>query len=222
MKGTQSENKKQGVSLKRFFISAMITICFMWIAGCDFFDPRDYARNLTPVDSMAVFHNLIDSYNTLDYEKYLLSIDSSSFVFIPEDSTRGIGYTPWNYSDESKLTLKMFNQLNKSRRIPPLLLQVDTTYFSANDTLAYLNANYLILTDFSGYETLAGGLKLEIIKRGNYWYVSSWKDVTAETLFTPHIPVDSTDTVKKVDTLPPLVTTKDWSDFKVYFRTAGT
>lgn len=207
--------------MKKFLYAALIIFAAILAIECEFFDPRDYARKLTSVDSMAVFHNLVDSYNTLDYEKFNLCLDSASFAFIPEDSTRGTDYTPWGGTTESKLTQKMFNQLAVSRQIPPLLLQMDTTYFSANDTMVYLDANYLMLTTIDGYETLSGGVKLEIIKRGNYWYISNWKDVTAETIFLPHLPVDTTDT-KEIDTFPPLMTSKDWSDFKVYFRTSGT
>lgn len=207
--------------MKKFFYVILFFILVLLAADCEFFDPRDYARELTPIDSMAVIHNLVDSYNTLDFEKFFLCLDTFSFKFNPEDSTRGTAYTPWEDSAESRLTQKMFNQLATSRQIPPLLLQMDTTSFSANDTMAYLDANYLILTAIDGYETLAGGMKLEIIKRGNYWYISNWKDVAAETIFLPHLPVDSMDT-KEIDTFPPLQTPKDWSDFKVYFRTSGT
>lgn len=192
---------------------------FSFLAGCNLFDPQAQVENLSPVDSMQVFHNLVNSYNTLDYEAFHLCLDSSSFIFIPEDSTIGSDYKPWEFEEETDLTFEMFNQLAAKRQIPPLILQMDTTYFSATDTHAFLHANYKMTTQIEGYETLGGGLELEIIKRGNYWYIKTWKDVFGDTIFIYHEP-DAGDTVEPIDTvdtiLPPQ-TDKDWSDFKVYF-----
>lgn len=185
------------------------------LAGCNLFNPEEYAEDLNPVDSMAVFRNLVDAHNTLDYEAFLLCLDPATFRFVPKDTTQGTHYKPWGYADEDTLTSTMFKEFKSERQIPPLLLQVDTTYFSATDTLAYLYANYLLITPLKEYDTLGGGLELEILKRGNYWYISTWKDVAGETLFVEHETEEGETTI---DTIPPKITEHDWSDLKVYFR----
>jgi len=196
------------------------SIALFSLLGCDLFDPQAQAQNRSPVDSMAVFHNLIDAYNTLDYEAFIVCLDSSTFTFVPRDTTEGANYGPWGYSEETELTFTMFNILSDERRIPPLILQVDTSYFSATDTYAFLHANYLMLTPVEEYETLGGGMELEILKRGNYWYITSWKDVEGETIFVEHEPEEG-ETLTLIDTIVPLSTANDWSDLKVYFREKG-
>lgn len=184
--------------------------------GCDLFSPEEYAKNLTPVDSFTVFHNFINAYNTLDYEKILLSLDSTNFLFIP-DTTRGAEYQPWFFAEEDQLTFEMFYLFEQSRQIPPLFLQVDTTLFSASPDSVDLHANYLLITPLEGYDTLAGGFELKISKIGNYWYISEWKDVEGKPRYETREEGDST----VVDTIYPRETEKDWSDLKVYFRTEG-
>ncbi|GEM_PF-2131690 len=192
-------------------------VLFSILGGCNLFSPENYAEKLTPIDSMSVFHNLINSYNTMNYDLFTLCLDSASFKFIPEDTTRGSEYRPWGYSEEDALSFNMFNLFRKSSRIPPMFLQIDTTSLNASDTLMNLKANYLLLTPLEEYDTLAGGFELEIVKRGNYWYISEWKDVQAETLFIPIKPDKKDTTGKTIDTILPKNTLKDWSDLKVYF-----
>ncbi len=195
----------------------LFTVLFSLLAGCDLFSPEEYAHKLTPVDSLAVFHNLVNAYNTLDYEAFVLCLDSADFRFIPLDTTQS-DYTPWKYEEEKELTRKMFDVIKKSRRIPGLLLQVDTTYLSATDTVTYLHANYFMITQVEDYDTLAGGFEFRLIKRGNYWFVSTWKDVLGDTIYIPA----EDDTVNTIDTIVPPVTEKNWGDMKVYFLRGGT
>ncbi|MCK4232074.1 hypothetical protein KAX21_03915 [candidate division WOR-3 bacterium] len=185
------------------------------LAGCDLFNPEDYAEGLSPVDSMTVFHNLVNAYNTLDYEAFLLCLDPDTFCFVPKDTTQGTYYKPWGYEEEDVLTFAMFEEFKTERRIPPLILQIDTTRFFATDTLASLHANYLLITPLVEYDTLAGGFELKIRKRGNYWYISNWQDVAGETLFVEHETEEGETTI---DTIAPKITEHDWSDLKVYFR----
>lgn len=199
------------------FILPFTALFSLVAAGCDLFSPEEYAHKLTPVDSLAVFHNLVNAYNTLDYDALLLCLDSADFRFIPRDTTQS-DYLPWGYDDEEELTRKMFDALKKSRRIPPLLLQVDTTYLSASDSVTYLHANYFMVTPVEDYDTLAGGFEFRLIKRGNYWYVSTWKDVEGDTIY---LPIEG-DTLKTTDTIPPPLTDQNWGDLKVYFLKGGS
>ncbi|MBD3286135.1 hypothetical protein GF359_06450 [candidate division WOR-3 bacterium] len=198
-----------------------LTALSSFLLSCDLFSPSAYAEKLTPVDSIAVFHNMIDAYNTLDKQSFYHSLDSNEFLFIPEDTSLGEEYSVWDFYAESTLTYSMFDELENDYRIPPLILQVDTTYFSASDTHGFIYANYYLQTPIAAYESLSGGLELKIHKRGNYWYITEWKDVPGETLYVAH-PAAEEDTVEPidtVDTIAPWDTDHNWSDFKVYFKT---
>ncbi|MBN2379051.1 hypothetical protein JXM67_04540 [candidate division WOR-3 bacterium] len=204
--------------LKQLFLLTLLSSPFL---SCDLFSPRAYSQDLVPIDSLTVFHNLINSYNTLDYEIFTLCLDSQTFRFIPKDTTIDIEYEPWGYGDETSLTYDMFQALGSNHRIPPVILQVDTSFFSANDIQGYIHANYLLMTCVDQYETLAGGFELKILKRGNYWYLSEWKEVPAETLYIYHPPQEN-DTIEPIDTIDTIIppqTEHDWSDLKVYFKT---
>jgi hypothetical protein len=198
--------------LKLLVLSAVLS---SFLAGCDLFNPEEYAEDPDPVDSIEVFHNLVNAYNTLDYEAFLLCLDSTAFRFIPRDTNKGTYYQSWWYDEEDKLTLVMFEELKKQRRIPPLLLQVDTTYFSSSEDSAFLHANYLLITTLEGYDTLGGGFEVKMLKRGNYWYISRWEDVEGETLFVEH---EIQEGEPVIDTIPPLCTDSTWGDLKVHFR----
>jgi hypothetical protein len=198
-------------SLFRLLCLFLVLFSF-FSAGCDLFTPRTQAQDLTPVDSLDVFNNLINAYNTLDKDALLFCLDSNSFQFIPRER---LNYEPWSYQEEKELTEKMLEILSSKRQIPPLILQVDTTLFSASEAIAYLNANYVLITSIEPYDTLAGGFELEIEKQGNYWYITEWSDVPGDTIFDTTYAGDSI----IIDTLPPRETEYDWSDFKVYLLT---
>lgn len=187
------------------------------LTGCDFFNPQAQLEDLSPVDSMAVFHNFINSYNTLDYEAFRFTLDSVEFTFIPEDTSKGVEYKPWGFGEETDLTYDLFNYLSDSRRIPPLILQVDTSYFSTvTEDLAYLHANYLLITPVDSFDTLGGGMELELQKRGNYWYITRWEEVIPKTIYYE---TEDEEGETVTDSIVPLETDPDWDDLKVYFLT---
>jgi len=197
------------------------TALFSLLLSCDLFSPGPYAEKLTPVDSMAVFQNMINAYNTLDKQDLYLCLKPDEYIYIPKDTTLGTEYSLWDFYAESTLTKSMFDELEKNYRIPPLLLQVDTTYFSASDTHGYIHANYYITTPIDAYESLSGGIELQIRKQGNYWYIVEWKDVAGDTLYVHHPPAedDTIEPIDSIDTIFPWETEHNWSDLKVYFKT---
>ncbi len=199
---------------------ALSAALFSLLAGCDLFNPDDYAQDLTPVDSMTVFHNLINAYNTLDYEAFLLCLDLTTFRFIHKDTTQGEYYEPWGYDEETDLTFLLFEEAKKHRQIPQLTLRVDTTEFTSTSDSAFLRANYILITPLEGYDTLGGGFELELIKRGNYWYVSTWKDVEGDSIIIKHDPIEDTITgeIDSLDVIYPYPSDSTWGDLKVHFR----